>query len=317
MIEIRHSLIIGLIIVAGMALSPATQAAGFDPVVQQAQTKLTQLGFDPGTADGILGRRTSAAIKAFQKQSGLPETGTLDSATLAKLDLSAQAPQTPQVDTVKDWRPVPSQDELDKLAANPVNSPSFPYTDYRPNAPVANMDLPGTAILAAMKTSSDTFGSGPPGTPNSTPKAHKAMTDCLNTRPTHWADITLHYYCQMAQPRQCFTYALRGKDTPRGIKYTRVNAYQGCSTGKLPHSAYFAFVTRTQPQIFQYVMFGQTNAFKPEQEQAIINAFYGVTDPADPRECRLKRPRRAEDPDNGTHCLVNKTMTPRLVGKGT
>ena len=314
MIDIRVSLIIGLIIVAGMALSPASQAARFSPVTEQAQMRLVQLGFDPGTVDGIAGPRTSAAIKAFQKQSGLPETGTLDSATLAKLDSGDQAPQ---VDTVKDWRPVPSQDELDKLAANPANNPSFPYTDYRPNAPTANMDLPGTAILAAMKTSSDTFGSGPPGTPKSTPKAHKAMTDCLNTQPTHWADITLHYYCQMALPRQCFTYALRGKDTPGGRKYTRANAYQGCSTGKLPHSANFVFVTRTQPQIFQYVMFGQTNAFKPEQEQAIINAFYGVTDPADPRECRLKRPRRAEDPDNGTHCLVNKTMTPKLVGKGT
>ena len=314
MIDIRASAIIGLIIVAGMALSPASQAASFSPVIEQAQMRLVQLGFDPGEVDGIPGPRTSAAIKAFQKQSGLPETGTLDSATQAKLDSSAPAPQ---VDTVKDWRPVPSQDELDKLAANPANDPSFPYTDYRPNAPAANMDLPGTAILAAMKTSSDTFGSGPPGTPKSTPKAHKAMTDCLNTQPTHWADITLHYYCQMALPRQCFTYALRGKDTPGERKYTRVNAYQGCSTGKLPHSDPFAFVTKTQPQIFQYVMFGQTNAFKPEQEQAIINAFYGVRDPANPRECRLKRPTRAEDPDNGTHCLVNKTMTPKLMGKGT
>jgi len=314
MIDIRVSLIIGLTIVAGMALSASSQAARFSLITQQAQMRLAQLGFDPGTADGIFGPRTSAAIKEFQKQSGLPETGTLDSTTLAKLDSGDQAPQ---VDTVKDWRPVPSQDELDKLAANPANNSSFPYTDYRPNAPAANMDLPGTAILAAMKASSNTFGSGPRGTPKSTPKAHKAMTDCLKTRPTHWADITLHYYCQMAFPRQCFTYALRGKDTPGGRKYTRANAYQGCSTGKLPHSAYFAFVTKTQPQIFQYVMFGQTNAFKPEQEQAIINAFYGVTDPADPRECRLKRPRRAEDPDNGTHCLVNKTMTPKLVGKGT
>jgi hypothetical protein len=314
MIDIRVSLIIGLTIVAGMALSASSQAARFSLITQQAQMRLAQLGFDPGTADGIFGPRTSAAIKEFQKQSGLPETGTLDSTTLAKLDSGDQAPQ---VDTVKDWRPVPSQDELDKLAANPANNSSFPYTDYRPNAPAANMDLPGTAILAAMKTSSNTFGSGPRGTPKSTPKAHKAMTDCLKTRPTHWADITLHYYCQMAFPRQCFTYALRGKDTPGGRKYTRANAYQSCSTGKLPHSAYFAFVTRTQPQIFQYVMLGQTNAFKPEQEQAIINAFYGVTDPADPRECRLKRPRRAEDPDNGTHCLVNKTMTPKLVGKGT
>ena len=103
MTDIRVSLIIGLIIVAGMALSPASQAARFSPVIQQAQLKLAQLGFDPGTADGIFGPRTSAAIKEFQKQSGLPETGTLDSATLAKLGSGDQAPQ---VDTVKDWRPV-------------------------------------------------------------------------------------------------------------------------------------------------------------------------------------------------------------------
>jgi hypothetical protein len=315
-----------LIITVGLGLSQATQAAAFNPVTQQAQSKLAQLGFDPGTADGIVGGHTIVAIKAFQKNSGLPETGVLDSATLAKLDVVAQTPQaqetlkapgTPQATTVSDWRPVPAQDELDKLAANPVNDSGFPFTDYRPDAPAANLDLPGAAIMTAMKTSSDRFGSGPPGTPNSTPKSHKAMIACLNTRASHWADITMHYYCQMAQPRQCFTYALRGKSTPGNEKYSRTQAYQGCATGKLPYSAFFAFVTKTQPQIFQYVMFGQTNAFKHEQEQAIINAFYGVTNPSDPKECRLKRPRRAEDPADGTHCLVNKTMSPRLVGQGT
>jgi hypothetical protein len=76
-------------------------------------------------------------------------------------------------------------------------------------------------------------------------------------------------------------------------------------------------VTKTQPQIFQYVMFGQTHAFNHEQEQAIINAFYGVKNPADPKECRLKRPRRTEDPTDGTHCLVNKTMQQRLVGRNS
>jgi hypothetical protein len=313
-----------MLITAGIGLSPAAHAAGSNPVTQQAQSKLTALGFDPGSPDGILGRHTIAAIKAFQKKSGLPVTGILDSATLAKLDTGAQASQPPQapqatsqVNTVSDWRPVPAQDELDKLVANPVNDPGFAYTDYRPNAPAANLDLPGAAIVTAMKTSSDTFGSGPPGTPNSTPKAHKAMIDCLNSKPVQWSDLTLHYYCQMAQPRQCFTYALRGQSTPGGVKYSRTEAYKGCATGTLPYSPFFAFVTKSQPQIFQYVMFGQTNAFKPEQEQAIINAFYGVTNPADPKECRLKRPRRAEDPADGTHCLVNKTMSPRLVGKGT
>jgi hypothetical protein len=76
-------------------------------------------------------------------------------------------------------------------------------------------------------------------------------------------------------------------------------------------------VTKTQPQIFQYVMFGQTHAFNHEQEQAIINAFYGVKNPADATECRLKRPRRTEDPTDGTHCLVNKTMHQRLVGRSS
>jgi hypothetical protein len=222
------------------------------------------------------------------------ETGILDSATLAKLDAVAQptqaqaAPQTPpaaQSTTVSDWRSVPTQDELDKLTAK-VNDPGSPFTDYRPNAPAANLDLPGAAIVAAMKTSSDTFGSGPPGTAKSTPKTHNAMTTCLNTRPTHWPDIAIHYYCQMANPRQCFTYALRGQSTPGGKKYSRTEAYKACATGTVPYAPLFAFVTKTQPQIFQYVMFAQTNAFKPEQEQAIINAFYGVTNPADPRECR-------------------------------
>ncbi|WP_430232218.1 peptidoglycan-binding domain-containing protein [Nitrosomonas communis] len=314
MINIRYSLIISLIVSIAMVLSPVTQAAEFNQVTQQAQIKLAQLGFAPGTADGILGPRTSAAIKAFQRQSGLPETGKLDNVTLKQLELSTPAPQ---VSTVEDWRSVPSQDELDDLVAHTINNPNFPYTDYRPNAPAANLDLPGLAILAAMKTSSDTFGSGPPGTPNSTPKTRKTMTDCLMTKPTHWADITLHYYCQMALPRQCYTYALRGMNTPGNKKFTRVEAYESCALNKLPHSTHFTFVTKTQPQVFQYVMFGQTNAFKPEQEQAIINAFYGVKNPADPRECRLKRPRRAEDPNDGTHCLVNKKMTPMLKGKDT
>jgi allophanate hydrolase subunit 2 len=100
------------------------------------------------------------------------------------------------------------------------------------------------------------------------------------------------------------------------VKLPRPKAYQGCAAGTLPQAADFSFVAQTQPQIFQYVMFGQTHAFNHEQEQAIINAFYDVKNPADRRECRLKRPRRTEDPSDGTHCLVNKTMAVRLVGKG-
>ena len=153
---LRHNILTCLMMTAGLGLSQAAQAGGYNPVTQQAQSKLAALGLDPGALDGVAGRGTKTAVKAFQKQAGLPETGDLDSATLAKLGIGSS------VDTanaVTDWTPVPTQDQLDKLMANPVNDPHSPYTDYRPNAPVANLDLPGAAILAAMNSSADTFGS--------------------------------------------------------------------------------------------------------------------------------------------------------------
>ncbi len=307
--KVKPNIVIALMIAAGVSISPASQAASYDPLTQKAQSKLAQLGFDPGTTDGILGRHTIAAIKAFQKKSGLPETGALDSATQAKLAIGAPAPQVAQVaaapqvvqvTTVIDWRPVPAQDELDQLVANPANDSNFPYNDYRPDAPAANLDLPGVAILAAMNNSADTYGSRPPGQPKHTAQGYNNMTGCLTTgfAPTFWSDITLHYYCQMGKPRACYTHALSGQITPAGKKYPRPEAYQSCATGKLPpESDDFSFVPKTQPQIFQYVMFGQTNAFNHEQEQAIINAFYGVKNPADPTEC----PAKAATPHGRSH----------------
>ncbi|MGB8899741.1 MAG: peptidoglycan-binding domain-containing protein [Methylocella sp.] len=210
--KVKPNIVIALMIAAGVSMSPATQAASYNPVTQRAQSKLAQLGFDPGTTDGILGRHTIAAIKAFQKKSGLPETGALDSATQAKLAIGAPAPQVAQVapapqvaqvTTVIDWRPVPTQDELDTLVANPANDSNFPYNDYRPGAPAANLDLPGAAILAAMNNSADTYGSRPPGQPKHTGEGYKYMTGCLTTGydSSFWSDITFHYYCQMSLPR--------------------------------------------------------------------------------------------------------------------
>jgi len=297
---------------AALGLAQAAQAAGYNPVTQQAQTKLAAEGINPGPLDGVAGGGTRAAVLAFQQRSGLPQTGILDAATLDKLGIGAAVNKA-----VADWIPVPAQDELDKLAAKPINDPSSPYTDYRPNAPAANLDLPGAAILAAMNTSADIFGSRAPGQPGHTDQGFKYLTECLKTNyaPTHWPDIVIHYYCMMSKPRACYTYALSGKSTG-GVKVPRPKAYQGCASGTLPQAADFVFVTKTQPLVFQYVMLGQTHAFNHEQEQAIINAFYGVTNPADRNECLRKRPRRTEDPSDGTHCLVNKTMNQRLVGKG-
>lgn len=55
--------------------------------VQQIQTKLTQLGYDPGKIDGIYGSQTKNAVIAFQKAHGLAADGIAGTNTLAALGI--------------------------------------------------------------------------------------------------------------------------------------------------------------------------------------------------------------------------------------
>jgi len=65
--------------------------AGGSPVLAQtdqirsAQQRLSELGFNPGPIDGLMGARTHQALTAFQNQRGLPATGELDTRTLRAL----------------------------------------------------------------------------------------------------------------------------------------------------------------------------------------------------------------------------------------
>ncbi|MBY8975974.1 peptidoglycan-binding protein [Rhodobacteraceae bacterium NNCM2] len=306
----RNWIVFAAFVIFVIAVNPAE--ARYSALVHQAQSQLAAAGHDPGVLDGYMGRNTRRAIIAYQAANGLTETGKLDDATLESLEIGVS---TDLAGNVENWRSVPTQPEIDGMKT-PINSASNPYADYRPRAPGAGLDLPGEAILAAMNLSADTYGSRPPGHPNYNEEGLKALIGCLRTThyPDHWSDITIHYYCQMSLPRRCFTNALAGKSTG-GRKLARPDAYAGCANGRLADAADFAFVTQTQPLIFQYLMFAQTHAFDHEQEQAIINAFYDVEDPTNRTECNEKRPRRTEDPTNGTHCLVAKEMSRKLVGR--
>ncbi|HTN70906.1 MAG TPA: peptidoglycan-binding domain-containing protein [Methylomirabilota bacterium] len=51
----------------------------------KAQEALKEKGDNPGPADGIMGKKTRAALEAFQKANGLKATGTLDDKTAEKL----------------------------------------------------------------------------------------------------------------------------------------------------------------------------------------------------------------------------------------
>ena len=65
----------------GKSLSDTDRA----DLVKKIQTLLAEQGFDPGPADGVAGSRTRDAVKAYQRENGIAQTGRIDGATVAAL----------------------------------------------------------------------------------------------------------------------------------------------------------------------------------------------------------------------------------------
>lgn len=66
--------------------------------VRDIQAALQLAGFDPGPVDGVRGRKTIAAIKAFQAKNGLSPDGIVGAKTAAKL-FKGPVPATAQFET--------------------------------------------------------------------------------------------------------------------------------------------------------------------------------------------------------------------------
>jgi peptidoglycan hydrolase-like protein with peptidoglycan-binding domain len=64
---------------------PTTPAVTPSASVKKLQQQLGQLNYYEGPVDGIMGPQTTAAIKDLQRQAGLPQTGTMNTATQAAL----------------------------------------------------------------------------------------------------------------------------------------------------------------------------------------------------------------------------------------
>lgn len=79
---------------------PESQPAAAEPEarpvdsVLEAQVELHRRGFSCGSIDGVMGAQTGSALGAFQRASGIAETGALDKATRARLTLTAPAQET-------------------------------------------------------------------------------------------------------------------------------------------------------------------------------------------------------------------------------
>jgi hypothetical protein len=64
-----------------------------DPKLKQAQYVLIERGYDPGDADGLYGRKTRAALRLFQKDNQLRQSGQLNMVTLKALGLLKAEPE--------------------------------------------------------------------------------------------------------------------------------------------------------------------------------------------------------------------------------
>jgi hypothetical protein len=63
--------------------------------VRQVQEALKAQGHDPGSVDGVMGRHTQEAIRAYQRSQNLTETGRLDAQTSEKLGVGAARTGSP------------------------------------------------------------------------------------------------------------------------------------------------------------------------------------------------------------------------------
>ncbi len=69
----------------------STEVSTVNTLVAEAQRALSRLGYAPGPVDGLVGPRTTAAIRAFEQKFGLPATGRITEALLAKLSVGTQS----------------------------------------------------------------------------------------------------------------------------------------------------------------------------------------------------------------------------------
>jgi osmotically-inducible protein OsmY len=72
---------------AGKRDGARMRPSGSSAQVTAMQQALKDKGFDPGATDGVMGPRTAAALKAYQKSEKLPATGAMDGDTGAKLGI--------------------------------------------------------------------------------------------------------------------------------------------------------------------------------------------------------------------------------------
>jgi peptidoglycan hydrolase-like protein with peptidoglycan-binding domain len=125
----------------------ATSAGMTREQVKKAQQALKDKGHYDGDVDGLMGPKTKAAMKKFQKAEGIQETGRLDAETMSKLGLQAAgAPDT------------------SGSSASPRTDPATPGAGSSPGASSPSGSTPSaTSPSGASPSGGASGGSATPG----------------------------------------------------------------------------------------------------------------------------------------------------------
>lgn len=250
------------------------------------------------------------------------------SGNLAAVELSIKD-GGPAASTFSDINPLtitPPNNYLEDMAVQPgtVHVPQTKPVDFASASVLAGMEKIRNAHHVRI--------------PKGVPRGNRNRVDantisaCLGNEAAHWSDIIIHYYCQYGQARSCYTNTIRGKAQAIGgdatldqaaklakLKTIRLETFTECAAtvGTNPDWKWIMDPAEGgQAEVFQYIMNSQTFGFDLEQQQAVINKFYRIDNPADKGECIQKRPRRAIDPGDGTHCLATKIFSPAMKAAG-
>jgi peptidoglycan hydrolase-like protein with peptidoglycan-binding domain len=138
-------------IAGGLSLSLANPSSAEIRPVRQVQQTLSDQGFEAGSADGIWGAKSVAALKAFQRAKGLNPTGVIDQATLQQLFPDARQAE----------RAIAPSSATSVSSMPQVSDPAPKTESSSPASPSPQQNSTGGS--GPLRTSSEDTGSSPLG----------------------------------------------------------------------------------------------------------------------------------------------------------